>query len=106
MEVGFAAAIGVPIFSCHAPSDLTLRQYVITVPTLAEALRMVAENSRPRRKEGVLIDPHASMEEAHHILERIEEVLTSSSGVGEPLRRVGREMAELRTTLRVPTYTQ
>src|ERR1035438_3372174 len=31
MEVGFAAAIGVPIFSTHAPSDLTLRQYVNTV---------------------------------------------------------------------------
>src|SRR5664279_4026678 len=28
MEVGFAAAVGVPIFSTHAPSDLTLRQYV------------------------------------------------------------------------------
>src|SRR5450759_2559536 len=32
MEVGFAAAAGVPIFSTHAPSDLTLRQYVTTVP--------------------------------------------------------------------------
>src|SRR5580704_19244726 len=30
MEVGFAAAAGVPIFATHAPSDLTLRQYVTT----------------------------------------------------------------------------
>src|ERR1700752_3168157 len=27
-EVGFAAAIGVPIFTTHAPGDLTLREYV------------------------------------------------------------------------------
>src|SRR5712692_4874871 len=33
MEVGFAAAVGVPIFSTHLPSDLTLRQYVTTIPT-------------------------------------------------------------------------
>src|SRR6202140_4137294 len=71
MEVGFAAAVGVPIFSTHAPSDLTLRHYVTTIPTLAEALRMVAANSLPRRKEGMLIDPHASVEQAHQILERI-----------------------------------
>jgi hypothetical protein len=106
MEVGFAAAAGVPIFSTHAPSDLTLRQYVTTIPTLARALQMVAANSRPRRKEGMLIDPHASVEEAHHILERIESVLIRSSGVDEPARHVCREMVELRTTLRMPTYTQ
>src|SRR3984893_168546 len=34
MEVGFAAGVGVPIFSAHTPSDLTLRQYVTTTPTL------------------------------------------------------------------------
>src|SRR5271166_5479182 len=57
MEVGFAAAVGVPIFATHAPSDLTLRQYVTIVPKLAEALRRVAASSRPRRQEGILIDP-------------------------------------------------
>jgi len=106
MEVGFAAAAGVQIFSTHAPSDLTLRQYVTIVPTLAEVLRMVAASARPRRHGGMLIDPHASVEEAHHILERIEAVLTSSSGFDEPAYRVGREMADLRTTLTMPTYTQ
>jgi len=106
MEVGFAAAVGVPIFSTRAPSDLTLRQYVTTIPTLAESLRMVAANSRPRRKEGVLIDPHATVEEAHQVLERIETALTSSRGTDELARGVGREMAELRTRLRMPTYVQ
>ena len=106
MEVGFAAAVGVPIFSTHASSDLTLRQYVTVVPKLAEALRMVAASSRPRRREGILIDPHASVEEAHDILQRIEAILTYSSTVDESARPVYGEMAELQTTLGLPTYVQ
>jgi hypothetical protein len=106
MEVGCAAIVGVPIFSTHAPSDLTLRQYVTIVPTLAEALRSVAATCQPKRRQGILIDPHASVEEAHHILERIETLLTRSSGLDEPAHRVGHEMANLRTTLTLPTYTQ
>jgi hypothetical protein len=106
MEVGFAAAAGVPIFSTHAPGDLTLRQYVTIARTLAEAVRVVAANVRPRRHEGMLIDPHASVEEAHHILERIDTTLTRSSGGAEPARRICREMADLQTALSMPTRTQ
>src|SRR5882724_4659272 len=57
MEVGFAAAAGVPIFATHAPTDLTLRQYVTVVPKLKEALRIASASSRRRRPEGVLINP-------------------------------------------------
>jgi hypothetical protein len=106
MEIGFAAAVGVPIFSPHAPSDLTLRQYVTTIPTLAEALRMVAASPRPRRKEGVLINPHASVEEAHHILERIEAALTRQQSCGDPAPRVHRDMTNLGRTLQEPNYMQ
>jgi len=105
MEVGFAAALGVPIFSAHAPADLTLRQYVTAVRTLADALRAVVTESRPRHHEGVLIDPHASVGEAHHILERMEAALTRSDSV-DPARRVSREMADLRASLRMPTHVQ
>src|SRR6266851_1855021 len=38
LEVGFAAAVGVPIFATHAPGDLTLREYVTIVPTLSAAV--------------------------------------------------------------------
>jgi hypothetical protein len=100
MEIGFAAAIGVPIVATHAPSDLTLQQYVTTMPTFGEALQMVAANSRPRRKQGT----HASVEEAHHILERINAVFTRSSRVDEPACCVRGEMAELGSTLRMPTF--
>src|SRR5882724_1081064 len=55
MEVGFAAAAGVPIFSNHAPTDLTLREYVVIVPTLGEAAQRIAASSRFTRCEGILI---------------------------------------------------
>ena len=106
MEVGFAAAAGVPIFATHVPCDLTLRQYVTIVPTLAEALRRVEASSRPRRPEGLLIDPHASVEEAHHILERIEAALTSHDDARQPANVVYRGVADLQTKLGLPTYMQ
>src|SRR5271156_5384487 len=54
MEIGYAAAVGVPIFSTHAPTDLTLRQYVTIVPSLATALSIVSAFARPRQPEGIL----------------------------------------------------
>src|ERR1035437_10012320 len=88
MEVGFAAAIGVPIFATRAPSDLTLREYVAIVPTLSDALRKAEAGSRSRRREGILIDPHASVEEAHKLLEQIKAALTRGGGLVEPSPRV------------------
>jgi hypothetical protein len=106
MEVGFAAAANVPVFSTHAPCDLTLRQYVTIVPTVTEALGRVAANSRSRHQEGILIDPHASVEEAHHILDRVESLLICSHGLDEPTRLLKHEMADLGNTLRMPVYAQ
>jgi hypothetical protein len=106
MEVGFAAAAGVPIFSTHAPTDLTLREYVTVVPRLAEALRIVAAHSRPRRREGLLIDPHASIEEAHDVLRRVEKMLALSSTVDEGAHEVYRELADLRTIFEAPNCLQ
>jgi len=106
MEVGFAAAAGVPIFATHVPCDLTLREYVTIVPTLAAALRRVEASLRPRRPEGLLIDPHASVEEAHHILEQIEAALTRHDDARQPANVVHRGVADLQTKLRLPTYMQ
>lgn len=106
MEVGFAAAVGVPIMATQAPSDLTLRQYVKTVPSLPAAVRMIAASPRKRRPEGILIDPRASVEKAHHILDRIGAVLTRPNGLEEPARRVYRDIATLQTKLGLPTYMQ
>lgn len=106
MEVGFAAAVGVPIFATQAPGDLTLRQYVTIVPTLAMAVSMVAARPRQQRPEGILIDPRASVEQAHIILERIGATLTRPGGFEDPARRAHREMANLQTKLALPTYMQ
>jgi len=104
MEIGFAAAARVPIFATSAPSDLTLREYVTIVPTVSEALRRVAASSRPRRPQGILIDPHASMEDAHDVLERIETALTRESASGDAAPRVFRDVADLHVKLGLPTY--
>ena len=61
MEVGFAAAVGVPIYATHSPGDLTLREYVTILPALSDALHSAKVSSRSRHREGILIDPHASV---------------------------------------------
>jgi len=104
MEVGYAAAVGVPILATQAPSDLTLRQYVKIVPTLAAAVRMITASPQRRRPEGILIDPRASVEKAHYILDRIGAMLTRPNGFEDPARRVHRETADLQRTLALPTY--
>ena len=104
MEVGFAAAVGVPIFAAHVPSDLTLRQYVKIVPTLAAVVSMMTTSRRRKHPEGVLIDPHASVEKAHYILDRIGAVLVSANGSKEPALRLHSDVSELKMKLALPTY--
>jgi hypothetical protein len=104
MEIGYAAAVGVPILATQTPTDLTLRQYVKIVPTLAAAVRMVAASPHRRRPEGILIDPHASIEEAHHILDKIGTVLTRHGGLDDPTLRLRRDMGELQKKLALPTH--
>ena len=106
MEVGFAAAIGIPIFATRAPSDLTLREYVAIVPTIPDALRRAETSSRSRRREGVLIDPHASVEEAHKLLEKLRTALTRGGGLAEAAPRAYADLADLHRTLSLPTSVQ
>lgn len=106
MEIGYAAAVGVPIFATQPPSDLTLRQYVKIVPSLAAAISTVKSRRRQRPPEGILINPHASVEQAHHVLERIEDALTRPRGFGEPERRVHQDVLSLQAKIALPTYMQ
>jgi hypothetical protein len=106
MEIGFAAAIGMPIYSTHAPSDLTLRQYVKVIPSLAEAVRLAEASPRPRQSEGILINPRASIAEAHDILERLGVALTRPDTSGEPAQRANGYVAEIRSKIALPTYLQ
>ncbi len=106
MEIGGAVLAGVPIFSIHAPGDLTLREYVAVVPTLAEALRRVEASARPHRPQSILINPHSSIEEAHDTLERIQHALTRENAHADPAPDVYREVADLRVKLGLPTCMQ
>lgn len=71
MEVGFAVANEVPILADSLPYDLTLRQYVCQVKNLREVLQRTSKRARTR-KQGFLIDPHASTEEAHDLLTQLD----------------------------------
>jgi hypothetical protein len=95
----------VPIFATRAPSDLTLREYVTIVPTLSEAVRRAEASSRPRHPEGLLIDPHPSVEEAHDILERIKAALTRQDNSREAGDVLHSGMTELHAKLALPTWT-
>lgn len=106
MEIGYAAAVGVPIFATQAPTDLTLRQYVKLAPSLKAAVNMARTIPSRRRPEGILIDPRASIEKAHVILERIGAALTRINTSRDPAVLVHVDSAKLQTTLALPTYMQ
>jgi hypothetical protein len=78
MELGFAVANAVPIVGLTLPADLTLRQYVHHV----DSLQVYLQSTRPRGQatERFLIDPHASIETAHSVLERIDRLLKPGRG--------------------------
>jgi hypothetical protein len=104
MEIGAARDAGVPIFATRAPSDLTMREYVRVVPTLVEAVRIAGAIARPRCPEGILINPHASVQEAHAILEQVEAALARKDRADDPAGRVYRDLADLRSMLGPTAY--
>jgi hypothetical protein len=106
MELGFAAAYGVPIFTTRMPDDWTLREYVKIVPTLSAAVKLIASGRREKPCGGILIDPQASVDHAHLILERIGAVLKRPGTLVKPERRIHGHIADLRAKLSLPTYTQ
>jgi hypothetical protein len=105
MEIGYAAASGVPVYSIHAPTDLTLRQYVKIVPSIQAAIDISQYQPARRREEGILVDPRASIAEAHALLERIEKALTRRVEAIDPAHQVRRDFASLQAKLVLPTYT-
>lgn len=63
MEIGFAVAAGVPVYSDSVPSDWTLRQYVIPTGTLAAALRAAEAECAPAIGVGpsLLLEPEGAL---------------------------------------------
>jgi len=79
---------------------------VTVVPSLSDAISIVNSSPCRKRPEGILIDPHASVEQAHEALVRIEAALTQKTELDDPAPGIYRDLAELRTKLVVPTYLQ
>jgi hypothetical protein len=104
MEIGFAAGAGIPVFATRSPSDLTLSEYVVIVPSIEDAIRRTETQPRSHRPEGLLIDPHASIEVAHRILDRLGTALAQAGEAGDLARSTHRDVANLQTTIRLPTY--
>jgi hypothetical protein len=71
MEIGFAAAHNVPVFSVDAVFDLTLREYVRRVDNIAACVRDI-EIVRSPRIEGLLINPHDNLELVRDSVDKIE----------------------------------
>jgi hypothetical protein len=104
MEIGYAVREGVPIFATAPPTDLTLRQYVKIVPSLAEAAKILAVSPVRKGIPGILIDPRATVEKVHVILERIASDLTRTQAFKDPDCRVYRDAAAIRQSLPLPTH--
>lgn len=102
MELGFAAATGVPIFAIQAPEDLTLRQYVKIVPAIATAIDLIKASSMPEKRETLIINPRASLEEAHGILDRIETAINGADFSGNAERVIYSGLTDLQDRLRLP----
>lgn len=71
MELGCASAAEVPIYASRAPDDLTMRRYVRTVSGIAEAVRIAEAERRSRPQPNLLIDPLATLEDAHRKLDEL-----------------------------------
>lgn len=71
MEIGFAAAHGIPIFSDDAIFDVTLREYVQRVDNIAACLHSL-ETERSIPVEGLLINPYDNLELVRKSLDKIE----------------------------------
>ena len=83
MELGFAVASHIPIFSVDVPYDLTLRQYVRSTSNFQTALALIVEGKEASStRSGFLIDPHASLEEAQQTLEDLR------TSLNMPLARI------------------
>jgi hypothetical protein len=78
MELGYAAAVGVPIFCEHLPTDGTLQKYVQVVPSISAALPLAyAAHRGASLPDTFLIDPIGTIERAHRQLDFLRERITS-----------------------------
>jgi len=77
MELGYAIALGVPIFCQDLPTDGTLQKYVQVVPSISATLLLAYAARRPASaRDTFLIDPINVIDRAHDQLDRLRGRLT------------------------------
>jgi hypothetical protein len=106
MEIGFAAGASVPIFSTCEPADLTLREYVQIANSIEDAVRAVEIRPRTRQIEGLLIDPHASIETAQKILEQMNARFLRQTTGTDPSQEIYGEVLRVRAIMSLPGLVQ
>lgn len=106
MEIGCATAVGTPIYCSEVPTDLTLRQYVTTLPTPEGALREVRRQRSADLKRAsptsLLLDPAGTLQAAHEDLERIAADLSHGR---EPTSQAGAAAQRLHSQVTRPLHS-
>lgn len=106
LELGFAAALRIPVYGEVLPSDLTLGQYVQKVEDLDEALEACEASSKGgAERTTFLVDPLGAAEVAHREVEHIRVMLACPSNRrsgSEVAREVQASMSELNRLSRMP----
>jgi hypothetical protein len=100
MEIGYATAVGTPVFGRDVPTDVTLRQYVTIVADELDAVQ-AATRSRAASVPHVLLDPVAALEAAHRDIELLRAELTGSLGATAP-GSIEAAAARLRASVDIP----
>lgn len=106
MEIGAAREAGVPIFAIRAPNDLTMREYVKVVPSISEAPKRARVSTQPRSAPGIFINPQASIQEAHDILERLGRNFTRQQTFADSAPGIYRDLQTLSAVVAAPAYIQ
>lgn len=68
-EIGAAYMAGIPVFSSSPAIDITLREYVMKVGQIDDAIQMARSVWRERGSENILIDPKSTVAESIAVME-------------------------------------
>jgi hypothetical protein len=105
LELGYAAAVGVPVYSDAAPTDWTLRQYVTPVGNPAHALAAAGRDQFGIESElspSLLLAPEAGLAEAHRELDLVRHHLLNDR-IPREEDPVEASVDRIRRIVKVPT---
>jgi hypothetical protein len=109
LELGFALAAGVPVYSTALPCDLTMRQYVCKVASIDEAIASVSQRAIAEdvNSLALIVDPINTAALVHQQLDQVTAALTTGTiedGSSAMLyRRVGELSDSIVQAIAMPT---